>query len=105
MSGSHDWDAPKAASLDGALVLVGITRVGPEGTEQSQFYGTVIEVSQHDGVLIRLEGRNSGETYRLPPDLDAFEPAAPGDYRLRSTGETVKDPDYVTSWTITPPAN
>jgi len=99
------WDGRKAASLDGALVLVGITQIGPEDTEQSQFYGTVIEVSQQDGVLMWLEGKRAGETFRLPPDLDAFEPAPPGEYRLRTTGETVSDPDYTTSWTITPPAN
>ena len=42
-----------------------------------------------DGVIVRLEGQRLGETYALPPDFEAFDRAAPGEYRLRSTGELV----------------
>lgn len=105
MSDAPAWDVQRAESLDGATVLVGITFVSPEGDEQSQFYGTVMDVSPVDGITLRLEGQRSGETYTLPPDLDAFEPAAPGEYRLRSTGEVLIDPDFTTSWTINAPAN
>lgn len=99
------WDTRRAASLDGALVLVGITLESPEGSRLSQFYGTVVEVDAANGVTLRLEGTRSGETYRLPPDLNAFTPAPPGEYRLRGTGEAVRDPDFTTRWTITRPAN
>jgi hypothetical protein len=99
------WDDRRAASLDGALVLVGITVDAPEGPRLSQFYGTVIEVDAVNGVTLRLEGSRSGEIYRLPPDLNAFATAPPGEYRLRATGEIVRDPDFTTQWTITPPAN
>jgi hypothetical protein len=105
MNDGPAWDARRAASLDGALVLVGITVEAPEGARLSQFYGTVIEVDAVNGVTLRLEGTRSGETYRLPPDLNAFAPAPPGEYRLRATGEVVRDPDFTTQWTITPPAN
>jgi len=105
MNHTPPWDTGRAASLDGALVLVGITLESPEGARLSQFYGTVVEVDAVKGVTLRLEGTRSDETYRLPPDLDAFTPAPPGEYRLRATGEVVTDPDFTTQWTITPPAN
>ena len=105
MNDGSAWDARRAASLDGALVLVGITVEAPEGTRLSQFYGPVIEVDAVNGVTLRLEGTRSGEIYRLPPHLDAFAPAPPGEYRLRATGEVVRDPDFTTQWTVTPPAN
>jgi hypothetical protein len=105
MNDTPPWDTGRAASLDGALVLVGITLESPEGSRLSQFYGTVVEVDAVSGVTLRLEGTRSGETYRLPPDLDAFAPAPPGKYRLRATGEVVTDPGFTTQWTITPPAN
>ena len=38
-------------------------------------------------VRIRISG--SEEDFRLPADLEAFEPAAEGEYRLRDTGEIV----------------
>ncbi|MGN6308491.1 MAG: hypothetical protein ACTHNN_02910 [Xanthobacteraceae bacterium] len=105
MSDKRAWDEQKAASLDGALVLIGLTVEAPEGSTLSQFYGTVIEVDPRSGVLLRLEGTRSGETYRLPPDLNAFFPARPGEYRLRSIGEVVRDPDFTAQWTITPPSH
>ena len=105
MSDRPKWDGRRAAALDGALVLVGITVEAPEGNTQHQFYGTVIEVDPVRGIMLRLEGSRSGETYRLPPELDAFSQAPGGEYRLRSTGEIVKDPDYTAQWTITPPAH
>lgn len=63
----------------------------------------MIEADPGEGIALRLEGARAGETYRLPPDLRAFAPAPPGEYRLRETGEVVVDPDYTTSRTIDPP--
>jgi hypothetical protein len=37
----------------------------------------------------------------LPPDLRALQAAKPGQYQLRSTGETIENPDLTTSWTMT----
>jgi len=97
------WDAARADDLLGATVLVGLTRRTPSGDEQEQFYGVVLSVNASRGITLRLEGERDGETYDLPPDLKAFDPAPPGEYRLRSTGEVVVDPDYLTSWTVDPP--
>jgi len=56
------------------------------------------------GIEIALEGSRAGETYRLPPDMRAFFPATKGEYRLRSTGEVVVDPDFfTTTWSVQRP--
>jgi hypothetical protein len=100
-----DWDSALASRLDGALVLIGLTYADPEESRQEQVFGTVLSVNRREGVRLRLEGKRYGETFKLPPDLSAFEPAEPGSYHLRSTGETVVDPDYTTTWTISSPKN
>jgi hypothetical protein len=51
---------------------------------------------------MRLHG--SEEEFTLPPILEAFEPAEPGEYRLRSTGEVVVDPDVLAKFRISAPA-
>ena len=44
-----------------------------------------------------------GTVRTLPPDLTGIQQPAPGIYTLRSTGEDVRDLDYVYTWTITGP--
>jgi len=85
--------------LIGKRVLVGLTFVSAddEVLEQEQFVGTVVSADAEDGVELQLD---DGSRRTLPPDLDAFEEAAPGDYRLRSTGEVVTDPDFLSTWTL-----
>jgi hypothetical protein len=84
----------------GKRVLVGITVLTPGGEliEQRQFVGQVASVDPAKGIELNLANRTS---YWLPPDARLLEEAAPGEYRLRSTGEIVTDPDYISTWTIT----
>jgi hypothetical protein len=98
------WDDEIAETMVGATILVGVTHLRADGSERDrqQMHGVIAEVTR-SGVTIRLEGQRAGETYSLPPDLNAFEPAAPGSYRLHSTGEVIEDPDYTTTWSITDP--
>ncbi|MBY8827899.1 hypothetical protein [Hephaestia mangrovi] len=99
------WDQQAANRLDGSVVLVGITYKEPGGDRLDQFFGTVVNVDQSDGITLRLEGSRTGEQFRLPPDLRAFFPAKPGSYHLKGTGDVVNDPDFTTTWTMTPPSN
>lgn len=99
------WDEASAEKLLGATVLVGLTVNDASGERLEQFFGTVMSADAEDGVMLRLEGSRAGEAYTLPPDLRAFFPAPRGSYRLRQTGEVVVDPDYTTTWTITPPSH
>ena len=95
-------DEALAEQVLGKHVLVGITYVtkSDELIEQRQFHGVIETVSSESGIAIRLP---DGSVFRLPPDLRGIQPAPPGAYRLRSTGEEVIDPDYLWTWTVTGP--
>ncbi len=89
------WDDAFGAALIGKRVLVGITRQTAAGLLQEQVFGTVETADAH-GIKLVL----GGERFGLPPDPRAFQAAAPGSYRLRSTGGTLTDPDVTAMWTI-----
>ena len=72
-------------------------------SEYRQLHGRVVQVDARRVIQLILRGQRDGEEYWLPPDTRNFEKARLGEYRLRATGEVVEDPDYLTTWTITPP--
>jgi hypothetical protein len=91
-----------AAELLGTDVLVGVTLVDHAGrvTERRQFHGKVVRASVQDGVtLIDADG----DEHWLPLNREAYEPAEPGEYELRSTGQVVVDPTWLTKWIVSPP--
>ena len=99
-----DWD-----DLPGKTILLGLTFADSDGDviERVQRHGVVEKAGREHGIATRLVGPGQpwdGELYVLPPDLEAVSEAAPGAYRLRSTGETVVDPDLLASWEIRSPA-
>jgi len=103
------FDAVRATSMVGKSVLIGLTYQDEQGRtlEHKQLHGRIVSVNERDGFRINLDGLSNGQSYRLPPDLRPFRDAAPGEYRLRSTGEVVVDPDLVCNWTVqkgVPPA-
>ena len=87
----------------GKTFLVGITDYDADGgaVSQTQFFGRV-EAVYSNGILLRLP---DGSAYMLPPDLSSTKPAPPGTYRLRSTGEEIENPDYLSVWNRTEPAD
>jgi hypothetical protein len=100
------FDATRAASYVGRTILVGLTYCDARGREiqHQQLHGTVRSATRA-GILIALGGERAGETWNMPPELEAISPAEPGEYRLRATGQVVRDPDLLATWTIhTPPA-
>ena len=82
--------------MSGKTILIGITyyTAEEEFIEQKQLWGRVIETSEKY-ILVKL---NNGEMFSLPPDLSSTKPAPAGEHRLRSTGEIVVNPDYLTTW-------
>jgi hypothetical protein len=91
-----------AAELIGTHLLVGLTHVDHAGNvlSKEQFHGKVIRASVEEGViLVDADGRE----HWVPLDREAFRPADPGEYRLRSTGEVVVDPTWLATWTVRPP--
>jgi hypothetical protein len=104
LDGRPKWDQEEAEGLVGLLVLVGITSLAADGktvTSQVQYFGRIVSVDEAKGFAIACEGKLVGETKTLPPDLRAFLHARPGQYRLRSTGETIENPDLTSTWSIT----
>jgi len=96
-------DPADGAALVGKHLLVGLTYLDHAGQPSSrrQVHGTVLRVNAAEGIVIALEP--SGEEFTLPPAFEAIEPAAPGEYRLHSTGEIVVDPDFTATFRVTPP--
>jgi|SRR6267142_5006296 len=82
----------------GKRILIGITHLDSAGQvkEQTQHVGEIIGVDDHV-ITVRLA---DGEETTLPPQV---QDAAPGVYRLRSTGEEVVNPDLLARWSIHPP--
>lgn len=98
------FDEALAASYVGKYILVGITYLDHAGRElrQQQLHG-IIESAARDGVRIALKGVRDGESWNMPPNLRSIRPASAGRYRLRTTGETVSDPELLATWTVTEP--
>lgn len=95
------FNATLAEYYTGKHILVGVTYKDSQGNviEQIQFDGHVTRIREEEGIVVFR--RDTGSEFTLPPDLRSIRPAGPGEYRLRSTGQVVKDPDLLTSWTIT----
>ena len=93
---------PEHSEYLGKHILVGMTYIDHNDTlvEQIQFHGTITRITEEGIFIDRADG--TGE-FSLPPDLDSLHPAKAGEYRLRSTGEVVVDPDYLSTWTVTSP--
>ena len=83
----------------GKRLLVGITYETEDGEflTREQFHGVIVAADK-SGVIV--ERSDTNERVSLPPQL---EKAQPGEYRLKSTGELVVDPDFVATWRLTKP--
>ena len=97
----YDGAVEKEITLDeliGKLLLVGITYYtdNNELIEQKQFYGTVTEANES---LILIK-QPDGTEFTLPSDLSSTKRARPGEYKLRSTGEIVTNPDFFATWNL-----
>ena len=99
------WDEEVALDLMGSLILVGITHLAHDEQfiRQEQLFGRVIVANERDGICLKLEGAREGEHCWLPPTTENYERARPGVYTLRTTGEDVHDPDFLTTWVMTAP--
>jgi hypothetical protein len=97
------FDSSKIASFLGKHIIIGITYVdhNDDFISKKQVHGIIDRINMHEGIVVILHGSN--EQLRLPPWVDDLEPAAPGDYRFKSTGEVVSNPDYKCSWLVKSP--
>lgn len=90
-----------AEDLMGKTVLIGLTHCEANGDliGHEQMFGTVKAINDKN-IEIELD---DGKLYYLPPDTRPFHIADKGEYRLRSTGKVVIDPDYICTYSITKP--
>lgn len=100
------WSNKRASALIGKQVLIGVTYLSASGEHvgQVQMHGRITIAHAENGFCIALEGERNGSDYWLPPDLRFFQPAAPGEYHLESTGEIVRNPDLISQLTSHLPA-
>jgi hypothetical protein len=63
----------------------------------------VIQSANSQGLTISLKGNKNGESWVMPPVLDAIQPAKLGSYSLHSTGEVIEAPDLLSTWSVTRP--
>ena len=98
----HDphWDAAVAESLIGKTLLMNLTFVDDDGEveERQQFFGVVIDATEHEGIVLDLLGEHDGDTYTLPPQTSAIQKAEAGVTSLAGD-----KPDFVASWIIQGP--
>jgi hypothetical protein len=95
------FNEQRARFAIGKRVLVGITELSPDEEEvlaRHAFAGAVRSVERERGIEVVLD---DGSSWWLPPDTSSLREAAPGEYALRATGQTVVNPDYTATWTIT----
>ncbi len=84
------------ADIRGKTVLVGVrNEIAPGEFEYMQYFG-VLE-SMDDVIRIRQE---DGSIMTIPPDLNSFEKAEPGVYRLKCSGEHITNPDLISCWSV-----
>jgi len=88
----------------GTSLLMGVTYLdsSEQLIEQKQMFGTIERINDNEGIVVRLD---SGDEFKLPPLLKSLQPAPKGEFRLRSTGQIVIDPDFLTTWTSTKSAD
>ena len=101
-----EWDDDFAHALVGRRVLIGITyrRRGDDSVARlEQIHGVVRAVDRARGITVALEGGLAGQTRVLPPFTSTFEPAPAGTYRLKTTGESVENPDFTAMWDVFEP--
>lgn len=84
-------------------VIIGITYLDHNENliEQKQLHGDIVRINENEGIVVRING--SDEEFKLPPDLSTLKKAPPGEYKFKSTGEVVINPDFMTTWTVKKP--
>ena len=93
------WDELKEY-LKEKVFLIGLSFVDKNGdlVEQYQTHGSLIELT--DEGLLKIK-REDNSIFQMPYDRDTIKKADKGEYRERSTGQIIIDPDYIMTWEIT----
>lgn len=98
--GRPPFDQRLARWLTGKRCLIGLRTLDPDGDtiDKTQFHAEILRFTPQRLLIRDLA---SGEQRDMPPDTRAFRYAPRGDYRLRSSGQIVTDPDAECRWSKT----
>lgn len=98
-----NWDNA-AEELVGKKVIVEIQHYDSNNSFQryDHAWGRCTLADEKRGVHIKVEGETFfGKTMILPPKLTSFtRPPQPGTYKVKGTGEEVRDPDWFVTWSL-----
>lgn len=85
--------------LKGKVFLIGLTFVDQEGEviEVYQTHGTVSKLTVDGFFKIR---REDNSIFTIPYNKDTIKAAKEGEYREKTTGETIKNPDFIMTWEV-----
>lgn len=85
--------------LKGKMFLIGLTFIDQEGEiiEQYQTHGTVLRLTV-DG-FFKIQ-REDNSVFQIPYDKDTIKIAKEGEYREKTTGEIIKNPDFIMTWKV-----
>ena len=86
-------------SLKDKIFLIGITFINEneDVIENYQTSGKVLELTD-DGMITFL--RENKSDFQIPYDERAIMKAEKGDYKEKSTGKIIVNPDYISRWKI-----
>lgn len=89
-------------SIIGAHILVGLTYLDEqkEVKEKIQLHGSITEISES---TIRFERADGKGNFSIPFEGELEQADFDAVYTLSSTGEAVKEVDFISSWTVHPP--
>ncbi len=83
----------------GKVILIGINYFNTKNELLEQYQtGGIIDSITKTKINIKREGYN--ELFVLPNDDRALMKAKPGEYRERTTGKIITNPDFIAQWTI-----
>lgn len=92
-------NADKPDRFIGKIILIGLRHYDQDEklTSQEQLVGTISSIEDEEVIDVDLDG---GGTFGLPPFLWAIADAPSGEYRCVSAGQTIVNPDFLTSWSL-----
>jgi hypothetical protein len=93
------------AQLRGKRVLVGVTHVLSDGSVEQEQHAGVAEIEDRATFCLVKILCTDGRTRSYPFHADTLSVAGKGDYHLRSTGEIVRDPDFLMTWEVSKGSN
>ncbi|MRM85857.1 hypothetical protein D1Z98_06975 [Riemerella anatipestifer] len=92
------WEEFKE-NLKNKTFLIGITFVDENGDiiDEYQTSGKVLELTDNGILKLKRENENF---FQIPYDNDSIFAAQKGEYKEKSSGKIIVDPDFITQWTV-----